>query len=246
MLVSESSKQEVKVMNGNGTRGWVFSIQKFAVHDGPGIRTTVFLKGCPLRCVWCHNPEGLKMEFDFFFNESLCIGCGCCIRACPEGVHGMFYGMGRTIRRELCKHCGRCTEVCHTGALGPIGKVMSVEEILVDVDKDRPFYENSGGGITISGGEPLMQPTFSLELLKRARERGIHTVLETCGFGRWKDLERMCQYVSLLFFDIKVMDRIKHKELTGVSNDIILRNLKRILHKGTSVTIRIPLVPKLH
>jgi len=237
------------------TSGFVFDIQRFAIHDGPGIRTLVFLKGCPLRCLWCDNPESQAAYPEIASFESNCIRCGSCLDICPiKAIHVKDDIV--TLDREICTRCGRCTEVCYANAKKLIGKIMSVDEVIKEIRKDMLFYRNSGGnplfdgepgGVTLSGGEPLMQPNFVIELLGRCRQLGIHTAMETSGYGDYESLREISEYLDWLYFDIKHMDPIAHKRLTGVSNETILDNASRIAKELASrlrrMIIRVPLIP---
>lgn len=231
------------------TIGQVFNIQRYSIHDGSGIRTLVFLKGCPLRCLWCCNPESQKSEPELGFIESRCVGngmCGApCVSICPlEAIR--LDGQGKPlIDRERCNACGKCAEVCHKDALKVVGREMSVEEVMMEVEKDRAFYWRSGGGVTIGGGEPLEQYEFTAALLEAAHEAYLHTALETCGHAPWNNLETVLKHVDLLQFDLKHMDPARHQELTGQSNELIVSNLNRVLSVKApqDVIIRIPVVP---
>ncbi len=220
----------------------IFDIKRFAIHDGPGIRTTVFLKGCPLRCLWCHNPEGISRRPQLVFTPQRCIGCGRCLDLCPQGVHRFIDGR-HLIEWERCLGCGACVEECYSEALRIAGREVSVEEVMDEVLSDRPFYETSGGGMTLSGGEPLAQPRFALALLQAAKEKGIHTALDTSGFAPWEHLEELLPYTDLVLYDLKHMDEERHMTLTGVSNGRILENLRRLDDIGKRIWVRIPLVP---
>jgi len=222
--------------------GMIFDIQKFSIHDGPGIRTTVFLKGCPLHCLWCHNPESQKDVPEVFFTPDKCIGCGWCFKVCPEHCHAMENGV-HVFHREHCRRCGKCTEECYAGALEIAGKKMSVREVLDEVLKDKVFYENSGGGMTLSGGEPMRQFPFTLELAKAGKKAGLHIAVETCGLAPWSDFETLLPYVDLFLFDLKATDPEKHKVLAGADNQLILENLKKLDEAGAAIVLCCPLVP---
>jgi len=223
-------------------QGWVFDIQRYSINDGPGIRTTVFLKGCPLGCLWCDNPESqLKMP-ELLYLPSLCINCQRCVSVCPNGATTVGPDERIQIDRSLCQVCGKCVEVCPTGARVIVGELMTVEEVFQVVSKDTLFYRNSGGGVTTSGGEPTHQPEFLKALLARCQEAGLHTALDTCGLVDWQTLEEILEYVDLVLFDLKHMDSEVHRNLTGVGNEIILQNLENTA-KRKSVVVRIPLVP---
>lgn len=219
--------------------GLVFDIKHYAIHDGPGIRITVFLKGCPLNCPWCHNPESKKHEPEFMWTSDRCIGCGTCIESCPNGAISL---KGRVnIDESLCDLCGICVSKCYSNALELIGRQMTVDEVISEIEKDRIFFEESKGGVTFSGGEPLSQPEFLHDLLVACKERGYHTAVDTCGYAKSEDVKRIKNYVDIFLYDLKHMDRNTHKERIGVPNDFILENL-RIL-KDKNVIIRVPLIP---
>ncbi len=222
--------------------GTVFNIQRFAIHDGPGIRTTVFLKGCPLKCFWCHNAESLRLEPEIFFQSDKCIGCGWCFNACPQHCHRLENGK-YLFCRENCMRCGRCAEKCYAEAIELIGRTMTVTEVLAEVMKDKPFYENSGGGMTVSGGEPMLQFEFTRHLLKDARSAGIHNCLDTCGFASFDDYSQILKDVDIFLYDLKSTDSDKHRTLTGVPLAGILDNLYRLDEAGARIILRCPLIP---
>lgn len=229
--------------------GIVFNIQAYSVHDGPGIRTLVFLKGCPLRCKWCCNPESHILEPELAYNKDKCIGiqeCMMCIEVCVNwAIKKEENGNKITIEHDLCNNCFLCTERCPSKALFVYGKKMSIDEVLKEVEKDSVFYSRSGGGMTISGGEPFMQAKFTIELLKEAKRRRINTAIETCGFTDWANIEEAAPYLDTIFYDIKCMDKEKHKEFTGVANDIILENFKKLCTEFSDKKIiaRTPVIP---
>jgi pyruvate formate lyase activating enzyme len=222
--------------------GIVFDIKRFAVHDGPGIRTTVFLKGCPLRCEWCHNPESQALKPVLAQFRRNCIGCGKCLVNCPQG--GLSHGDdGIVIDRHRCLGCGSCARVCYAEALVVRGREMAVGEVMVEVEKDRPFYDNSGGGLTLSGGEPLFQPDFALALLQAAKGGGLHTCLDTCGYASWAVLEQVLPFVDMVLYDLKGVDPSLHRQHTGRPNSLILANLRALVSEGKDLMVRMPLIP---
>jgi pyruvate formate lyase activating enzyme len=223
--------------------GCVFNIQRYAVHDGPGIRTTVFLKGCPLACLWCDNPESQASEPQIVFWENRCIHCGHCLADCPmtavlEDAQGWKY-----IDTDKCNVCGLCVEQCYAGALEQIGCMKTVAEVLAIVQEDRPFYDESGGGMTLSGGEPLAQPQFTLQLLKAAHARSIHTAIETSGYSPWDVWESLLPHLDLILYDVKEVDSKRHKSFIGISNELILDNLKKLAGTDIPIIVRRPVVP---
>lgn len=222
----------------------VTHIQRFSVHDGPGIRTTVFLKGCQLHCVWCHNPETIKTGPELQVMADRCIGCGACLEACAAGARTMIDGQ-IVYRRDLCKACGSCAEVCYAKALVLIGRETGIDEVLREVLADRDFYESSGGGVTLSGGEPLLQLAFAKELLARCVAEGIHTAIETNLMWPWERVERLLPVVDLVMADLKFFDDTLHRRYTGAPNTHVLYNLRRLAEKGMPVIIRTPLVANL-
>lgn len=222
-------------------KGIVSDIKRFAVHDGDGIRTTVFLKGCPLKCLWCHNPEGISPKPQLAYYQHKCIGCGECAAVCPQQAHSMEGG--HTFDRDKCISCGACAKVCLGEALTFYGKEMTADEVLAIFLEDKAFYESSGGGITLSGGECLMQPDFCAELLKKCRESGLHTAVDTCGFVSKETLDKVIPYTDVFLYDIKAIDEEVHIQCTGQSNRIILENLRYLEKNGCKVEVRIPYVP---
>ncbi len=223
-------------------KGIIFDIKRYAIHDGPGIRTTVFLKGCPLQCQWCQNPEGIESRPEILLRSRRCAeDCDACVPACPQGA---ISKKGRYVEfeTEKCDFCRKCEDVCVYDALEVVGREVTVHEALEEIERDRVFFEESGGGITFSGGEPLMQLDFVQAILTEIKKRNIHTTLDTSGYVNFKDLERISDHVDLFLYDIKIMDEKKHKKYTGVSNAIILENLHKLSKRGTPVTVRIPLI----
>ncbi len=222
--------------------GMVFDIKRFAVHDGPGIRTTVFLKGCPLDCVWCHNPESKSSAPQISFVAERCIGCGLCVETCPHGARSLDRGR-MVYDRSRCVACGACARVCPTTATELVGEAHTVDEIWTEVVADRPFYEHSGGGLTISGGEPLDQFDFTLALAVRARNEGVHVCLDTSGYASAEELRSVAPLVDLFLFDIKETDSARHRKFTGVGNETILANLRLLDELGRPLVLRCPIIP---
>lgn len=226
--------------------GTIFDIKKFAIHDGPGIRTTVFLKGCPLKCFWCHNPEGINSDHELIYQKKRCLkDCNDCISVCPHNALSPINNF-ITINEKKCTISGKCANICPTEALRVIGKKISVDEFIKEIEKDRVFFEQSNGGVTFSGGEPLMQPEFLFALLAECQKRNIHTVVDTCGYTPFKNLYKIKDKVDLFFYDLKIMDEKKHKDITGVSNHLILDNLKNLSQQKKKIHIRIPIIAELN
>lgn len=222
--------------------GVIFDIQRSSLHDGPGIRTTVFLKGCPLECAWCHNPEAVSPSPQLFFFAERCRLCGACARVCPNGVHRIADGV-HAIDYARCELCGACVEACTTRSLKIVGTKKSVDEIMAVVMADLDFYRNSGGGITLSGGEPLIQFSFALELLRRSRALSVHTCVETSGYVSSARFAEALPYIDLLLFDYKATNDEEHRRHTGVSRRLILDNLGLAYRAGVSITLRCPIIP---
>ncbi|MBM3119145.1 MAG: glycyl-radical enzyme activating protein [Chloroflexi bacterium] len=232
--------------NETGRKGLVFSIQRYSIHDGPGIRTTVFFKGCPLRCKWCSNPESLNPYPEIMVREAKCNGCGKCLEICSreaivlnnDSVH---------VDRSKCNLCMKCVDVCLPSAIEITGRYMNVEEVVDECSKDELFYRNSGGGVTLSGGEPLYQPEFALNLLRTCKEKGLSTAIDTSGYISWKVLDKVLHCTDLVLYDIKHIDSEMHYRGTGIKNDLILKNLKQVVDiKLARVWIRIPIIPNFN
>lgn len=226
-----------------GATGLVSNIQRYSIHDGPGIRTMVFLKGCPLACLWCSNPEGQNQAPELKLNPGLCIACGRCVEVCPTGAAAQA-DRGRAA--EKCTACGACAEVCPSGARQMVGRRMTVEEVMAEVAKDAPFFRRSGGGVTLTGGEPLLQAAFAAQVLKRCAEKGFDTTLETCGAVGWSAFEPVLPYLNLVLFDLKLIDPDRHQKLTGRSNEQILENAARLAASPVEMVVRVPVIPGLN
>jgi pyruvate formate lyase activating enzyme len=217
------------------TAGRIFNVQRYSLHDGPGIRTTVFLKGCPARCLWCHNPESQSFEPEVLVVETRCVSCGTCATVCPHGAPSPGSG--------VCEACGACVEACPAGARWLAGRLVTVDEVIEEVLRDRVFFEESGGGVTFSGGEPLAQPAFLRSLLEACRARGVHTAVDTCGFAPRERLLGLAPLVDLFLFDVKLVDDDRHRSLTGVPAAPILANLQALAAIHGNVWVRVPVVP---
>jgi len=229
-------------MGNPSLRGRIFDVRRYSIHDGPGIRTTVFFKGCPLACLWCHNPEGIDPAPELMHWPSRCSRCYSCIAACPLAAVSKNGSGAVFIDKKRCDLCGQCAEACLYDAMQVVGREMTVDDLATEIEKDRVFYEQSGGGATFSGGDPLAQPAFLEELLETLRSRGIRTAVDISGFAPAPVLDRISARTDLVLYDLKVMDEATHRELTGVSNAPILENLKRLAANGSEVWIRIPLM----
>ena len=225
-------------------KGIIFNIQRYSIHDGPGIRTTVFLKECPLKCFWCQNPESQRIQPEIFLTRSNCTLCGKCVTVCQTGANRLLE-KSSTIDRSKCIGCGKCMEVCLSEARKLVGIYMTKDEVIREVLKDVKFYENSGGGVTLSGGEPAAQHEFALSILRGCKEAGLHTVLDTCGDVPWSTMERLLKHTDLVFLDIKTMEPRKHREATGRPNRLILENAKRIA-RTKPMRVRVPLIPNFN
>jgi pyruvate formate lyase activating enzyme len=226
------------------TTGWVFDCKRFSIHDGKGLRSTLFLKGCPLRCPWCHNPEGMVPGQRLFHNAARCIGCGTCLRACPESALSVT-DSDRDVRIEetRCTSCGRCIEACPTGAMAFDARELTSEQAVAELLRDQTFFEVSSGGVTLSGGEPLLQPEFAIEVLDGCRRRGAGTAIETCLAAPLHHVEAMALVTDEVFVDIKLADERQHREVLGWSLEPILRNLQYLVRVRANVVVRIPLIP---
>lgn len=227
----------------------IFDLQRASLHDGPGIRTAVFIKGCPLRCLWCHNPESQSPGHEIAFRPEVCAACGECARVCEQGAHELRtpkspdFGVQHRYNRSLCQQCGHCVDACLFDALEVAGTEMSVKQVMDEVRKDRRFYEKSGGGLTVTGGKPMLQLEYTLDLLKAAKAEGIHTCLETCGWASERAYRSVLPFVDLFLFDYKASDPETHHRLTSVDNARILANLDFLYQNGASILLRCPLIP---
>ncbi|MFH1081542.1 MAG: glycyl-radical enzyme activating protein [Pseudomonadota bacterium] len=228
----------MKIMDGT-----IFDIQSFSLNDGPGIRTTVFLKGCSLNCLWCSNPESQSMKEELLYYRERCVSCCSCVEACPNGAIRVNKNGTVVFDRTVCKACGACVHICPSEARVISGSLKSVEEIVQTAVRDNLFYRNSGGGVTLSGGEPLSQAEFVREIAKELKKHGIHCVLDTSGNAPWKKLESVLHFIDLIYWDIKCINGEKHGKLTGVTNDLIIENLEKTLRLGKKILVRFPLIP---
>jgi pyruvate formate lyase activating enzyme len=226
-------------------QGFVFNVQRFSVHDGPGIRTTIFLKGCSLHCFWCHNPEGIRFGPDIQLHPAKCIACDECIRVCPEEARFVADG-ARVLDRDRCTVCGQCTEQCFAGAMILVGRPVTADALMDEVLCDRAFYDQSHGGVTLSGGEPMMQPEFAREMLRRCKEAGIHTAIETAGNYPWDFLEPALPFIDLVMMDLKQMDDGKHRWATGVGNTRPLETAHRLSLTDKPILFRTPIIPTVN
>jgi len=225
---------------------FIFNVQKYNMYDGPGVRTIVFFKGCPLRCKWCSNPESIRQIYQILFKSNMCVNCGACARVCPAGLHTLNNGVHELKRKNDCTGCRRCKDVCPQAALEIAGEMKSLSKLLEMIREDAMFYEMSGGGVTLGGGECTMQAEAARNLLMACKQEGINTAIETCGYTRTDKLLELAEYVDLFLFDIKHMNPERHNELTGVSNDLILHNLTELLKHRHHVTIRMPMLKTMN
>ena len=232
------------------TRGRIFDIQRFSIHDGPGIRTTVFLKGCPLRCLWCHNPEGINPKPSLSYLPEKCIGCGECFGVCKPGALAKgkpaALGPSALLDRGRCTGCGACGPVCDAKALEMVGREVGPEDVMAIVLRDRDYYASSGGGMTLSGGEPLFQPEFAEALLKAAKEERLHCAIETSGFAEWDVFKRLPPVVDLFLYDCKETSPQLHESFTGQSNVQIRANLRKLHSAGANILLRCPMIPEFN
>jgi choline trimethylamine-lyase activating enzyme len=225
-------------------KAMISNIQKYNMFDGPGVRTIVFFKGCPLRCKWCSNPEGQQRKYQVMFKESLCTDCGACVSVCPVGIHKLTKQTSKhEVDRSIdCTGCRKCSDICPASALSIVGEVKTISQLLEIVEEDRTFYDLSGGGITLGGGEVLMQPEAAANLLMACKKEGINTAIETSGYAKLDALLKVAEFTDLFLFDIKHMDSDEHFKLTGVRNELILTNIKELLSRRFNVKIRMPLL----
>ncbi|HEX2995804.1 MAG TPA: glycyl-radical enzyme activating protein [Anaerolineales bacterium] len=225
----------------------IFDLKKYSINDGPGIRTTVFFSGCPLSCRWCHNPESQSLKPVLLYRRGRCLECGACIEICPETAVTREAGSPKVFTDpSTCTRCQTCITVCYSGAREFSGHEVTVAEVMTQIEREVPFYDESGGGVTFSGGEPLLQPTFLSALLKACHRQEIHTVVDTSGFANWNVFEQIRADVDLFLYDLKHMDSLRHREVTGVPNELILENLRRLSAAGAKCIVRIPFIPNIN
>ncbi|MCM0647834.1 glycyl-radical enzyme activating protein [Clostridium swellfunianum] len=222
-------------------KGTIFNIQKYSVHDGPGIRTTVFLKGCPLKCWWCHNPESQNPRHEIMFFQERCTGCGVCVKRCPNEAIKISDNKALTDETK-CRLCGKCADFCPNKAREYVGKEITVQALMDEIIKDEVFYDESNGGVTFSGGEPMLYADFLAEVLKACKQRGIHTAIDTSGFVAFDKFEKIIDYVDLFLYDIKLMDDRRHTKYIGFENGLILDNLKKLSDRGANIFVRMPII----
>lgn len=225
--------------------GTILNIQHFCLDDGPGIRTAVFLKGCPLKCVWCHNPESQSFHREQMYRKDRCMNCMACAAVCPQKCH-RSEGQMHIFERRDCKNCGLCSNVCEFEAMSTAGRKISADEVMEEILSEKVFYEQSGGGVTLTGGEPLAQPDFTLEILRRCRQTGIHTCVETCGFAPKETVERIAKYTDLFLFDYKLTDGKLHLKYTGADRKVITKNLQLLQELNVPVVLRCPMIPGIN
>ena len=224
-------------------KAFIFNKQKYNMYDGPGVRTLVFFKGCPLRCKWCSNPEGLERKYQIMFKPTTCVSCGSCVPVCPQKIHSISSSGEHIIDRSIdCIGCGQCVEACIPDALKVAGEQVTISELLEYVEQDRAFYDQSGGGVTLGGGEVTAQPEAAINLLQACKQEGLHTAIETCGYTKKETILRFAEYVDLFLFDLKHIDPDRHFELTGVRNEMILENLEELIMKRNHVKVRMPML----
>lgn len=224
-------------------KAFIFNKQKYNMYDGPGVRTLVFFKGCPLRCKWCSNPEGLERKYQIMFKPTTCVSCGSCVPVCPQKIHSISSSGEHIIDRSIdCIGCGQCVEACVPDALKVAGEQVPISELLEYVEQDRAFYDQSGGGVTLGGGEVTSQPEAAINLLQACKQEGLHTAIETCGYTKKETILRFAEYVDLFLFDLKHIDPERHFELTGVRNEMILENLEELIMKRNHVKVRMPML----
>lgn len=230
----------------NSVEGNIFKIKRFSIHDGPGIRTSVFLKGCPMKCVWCHSPEGISPAKSLWYNKNLCIACGKCTEACPTNALQLTDAISKiSIDRNICNLSGECITVCPTHALQFTGYKVTVDEVVEEIEKDLVYFQNSGGGVTLTGGEALFQPEFSTAILQACKERNIHTAIETCLFCKREVIDQVLPYVDLFYCDLKIFDSEEHKRYTGRNNEIIKDNFRYLASSGKKMIVRLPLIENI-
>lgn len=224
-------------------KAFIFNVQKYNMYDGPGVRTLVFFKGCPLRCKWCSNPEGLEKKYQVMFKRNSCIDCGACVSVCPAGIHSISKELKHEVNQSIdCVGCRKCEDVCPESALSIVGQIKTVSELMEIIEEDKMFYDTSGGGVTLGGGEVTMQSEFAANLLMVCKQEGINTAIETCGYAKLESMLQVAEFTDLFLFDLKHIDPERHYQLTGVRNERILENLKELLHRRYNVKVRMPLL----